>query len=89
MTYRLKNLTLAALVCVASLPAHAQGLKLANPILQSPVAKSTVQADFIVAVVNSEPITNNEVSREMQRTLLQLAQQNRPQPDLRSGAGAL
>ncbi len=83
MTYRLKNLTLAALVCVASLQAHAQGLKLANPVLQSPVVKSTVQADFIVAVVNSEPITNNEVSQEMQRTLMQLAQQHRPQPDLR------
>jgi peptidyl-prolyl cis-trans isomerase SurA len=34
-----------------------------------------------VAIVNSEPITNNEVRREKQRTLQQLAQQGRPLPD--------
>ena len=41
------------------------------------------QADFIVAVVNSEPITNTEVRREVARVQAQLAQQRRPQPDLR------
>jgi peptidyl-prolyl cis-trans isomerase SurA len=39
--------------------------------------------DFIVAVVNSEPITNYEVNTELQRVLQQFAQQSRPQPDVR------
>lgn len=38
------------------------------------------QADFIVAVVNSEPITNNEVRMRMARTEQQLAQQGTPLP---------
>jgi hypothetical protein len=29
-----------------------------------PAARAQTQADFIVAVVNSEPVTNNEVRRE-------------------------
>ena len=37
-------------------------------------------ADFIVAVVNSEPITNNEVRIEARRLLQQLAQARRPLP---------
>lgn len=37
-------------------------------------------ADFIVAVVNSEPITNHEVSLEARRLARQLAQQRRPAP---------
>jgi peptidyl-prolyl cis-trans isomerase SurA len=41
------------------------------------------QADFIVAVVNSEPITNSEVRSRLQRVLRQMAQQGnaRPQAD--------
>ncbi len=37
-------------------------------------------ADFIVVVVNSEPITNSEVRQEAQRLAQQYAQQQRPQP---------
>jgi peptidyl-prolyl cis-trans isomerase SurA len=37
-------------------------------------------ADFIVAVVNSEPITNNEVRNRMLRFEQQLAQQGSPMP---------
>jgi peptidyl-prolyl cis-trans isomerase SurA len=37
-------------------------------------------ADFIVAVVNSEPITNNDVRRRMLRYEQQLAQQGSPLP---------
>jgi peptidyl-prolyl cis-trans isomerase SurA len=37
-------------------------------------------ADFIVAVVNSEPITNNEVRNRMVRFEQQLAQQGSPMP---------
>jgi peptidyl-prolyl cis-trans isomerase SurA len=38
------------------------------------------QADFIVAVVNSEPITNNEVRARLVRVEQQLAQQGSPLP---------
>lgn len=40
-------------------------------------------ADFIVAVVNSEPITNLQVTAEVARYRQQLAAQRRPQPDPR------
>ena len=85
MTHRLKTLTLATLLLVAHLSAQAQGLRLTeSPTLTIPGAKATTQqADFIVAVVNSEPITNNEVRREIQRIQAQLAQQRQPLPDLR------
>jgi peptidyl-prolyl cis-trans isomerase SurA len=43
----------------------------------------SLQADYIVAVVNSEPITNNEVRREVQRISQQLTQQRRPLPDVK------
>ncbi len=44
-------------------------------------ARGTIQsADYIVAVVNSEPITNQEVLLRMQRLAPQLAQQGRPVP---------
>ncbi len=38
------------------------------------------QADYIVAVVNSEPITNNELRARMLRTEQQMAQQGAPVP---------
>ena len=47
----------------------------AAPVAQRP-------SDFIVAVVNSEPITNNEVYQETQRVLQQLAQQRSTQPKM-------
>lgn len=85
MNHRVKTLTLATLLLATNLSAHAQGLRLTDsPTLTAPGAvAATTQADFIVAVVNSEPITNNEVRREIQRIQEQLAQQRRPQPDLR------
>ncbi|MEI8168482.1 MAG: peptidylprolyl isomerase [Rhodoferax sp.] len=81
MTHRLLALTAASLALCAALSTQAQGLKpLAAPNIRlQPTA--TLQADFIVAVVNSEPITNNEVRAEMQRLLQQLAQQRRAPPD--------
>jgi peptidyl-prolyl cis-trans isomerase SurA len=57
--------------------------------LPSPAAAAANQgpqsADFIVAVVNSEPVTNNEVRARLARAEQQLAQQqggNRPPRDL-------
>lgn len=86
MTHRLLALTVAGFAILAPLTSQAQGLRpsagagAATPSvrLQPEVQR---QADFIVAVVNSEPITNNEVRAEMQRAMQQLAQQRRPQPD--------
>lgn len=77
MTYRLKILTTAAVICFAGLPVYGQG--------QLPATKggATAQADFIVAVVNSEPITNNEVQREVRRVQQQFAQQRSSVPDAR------
>ena len=85
MMYRFKILTLTALALTVSMPIQAQGLRLpASPLVAAPGNTSgTKQADYIVAVVNSEPITNNEVQREVQRMQAQLAQQRRPQPDNR------
>ncbi len=88
MTYRLKPLTLALLLLMANaLPAHSQELRLpASPLpataAPAPAGSVKAQADFIVAVVNSEPITNNQVRLEVARIMQQLAQQNRPPPNV-------
>ena len=85
MTHRLLALTAASLTLFATLTTQAQGLKpLAAPVgVGAPVAtpKTPQPADFIVAVVNSEPVTNNEVRAETQRVLQQMSQQRRPLPD--------
>jgi peptidyl-prolyl cis-trans isomerase SurA len=78
-----------AALCLAASLTHAQGLRIgATPTLNATEATPAAvavseQADFIVAIVNSEPITNNEVRREIQQVLQQLAAQRRPQPDIR------
>ena len=82
---------LAALAAAWSAPAQAQGLQPSPPrsltVPASPVApagaaaSSQRAADFIVAVVNSEPITNNEVRAQARQLAQQLAQARRPAPD--------
>jgi peptidyl-prolyl cis-trans isomerase SurA len=69
---------------------QAQGLKPSNQLrMPIPAARSSApastastqrQADFIVAVVNSEPITNNEVRLRLLRAEQQLSQQGAPMP---------
>lgn len=87
---------LGALVLLLALPltsVHAQLAKPAKPANTSrlvapaaPAAKAAPradmpqQADFIVAVVNSEPITNNEVRAKLARTEALLQQQGTPLP---------
>ena len=86
MTLRLKTLTVAMLALVALCQAQAQGLRVPDkaPALSPVTAKPALaQADFIVAVVNSEPVTNNEVLGEAQREYQQLLQQRRAPPDIR------
>jgi peptidyl-prolyl cis-trans isomerase SurA len=65
-------------------PVAAQGLRTAPSLGASrPAAQPSAgprAADYIVAVVNSEPITNNEVRSRLVRFEQQLAQQGSPMP---------
>ena len=83
MNFRFLPRSLAlALGLLAGLGAQAQGLQLqASQNLALPIVEGTRQADFVVALVNSEPITNSELQTELQRALQQLSQQRRPLPD--------
>jgi peptidyl-prolyl cis-trans isomerase SurA len=81
MTHRLLALTAASLALFVTLTTQAQGLKPLAASVGIATPQASQAADFIVAVVNSEPITNNEVRAEMQRVLQQLAQQRQPAPD--------
>lgn len=72
------------LIVSAALPVQSQGLR-ATPQLGSLGLGRTADtaqrpADFIVAVVNHEPITNNEVRNRMLRAEQQLAQQGAALP---------
>lgn len=73
MTYPLLALTVAIF---ASLSAQAQGVP---STAKTTVPQQQRATDFIVAVVNSEPVTNQEVMRELQRAKQQLAQQGKTQ----------
>ena len=90
------SLLLTGLIGLSALMAplatvHAQGLKPSSQLrLPGPPASSSSapaggasvqrQADFIVAVVNSEPITNSEVRQRLLRAEQQLTQQGAPLP---------
>ncbi len=81
MTHCFKFLTAATLALSAIATLHAQGLTLSPSA--SLIHDATLQrpVDFIVALVNSEPITHTEVLRETQRVLQQLALQQHSPPD--------
>ena len=66
MTMNFRALAIATLFCLLS------------PAL---LAQNPQSADFIVAVVNSEPITNSEVRAETKRVVERLREQNKPVPD--------
>jgi peptidyl-prolyl cis-trans isomerase SurA len=86
MTFRQKILTLAVMTLAAQ-TLQAQGLRVPAATPSAPAASPasvTTQADHIVAVVNSDPITRGDVREEMSRIAMQLQQQGRPVP---SGAG--
>lgn len=86
---KISNL-LAGLACLCAVlgsnPAEAQAIRLApSPALSATTNANTaqtgvVQADFIVAIVNSEPITNNEVKTRLIRYERRLAEQGAPMP---------
>jgi peptidyl-prolyl cis-trans isomerase SurA len=77
-------LACAAQALALAAPAAAQGLRPSQPGATRPPARVADSgprpADYIVAVVNSEPITNNEVRMRMARFEQQLAQQGQALP---------
>ena len=79
-TYSLPRLLIAPL-CLLALAVPAQTLR--SPVAPAPAtAPGNAQqpSDYIVALVNSEPITNQQVRLELQRVITQLAPtQQRPQ----------
>jgi peptidyl-prolyl cis-trans isomerase SurA len=88
---RSRNVALALLLALPLLGVQAQGLK-PSGLLQmpsfaasAPVAGRTSAAtqrpaDFIIAIVNSEPITNNELRTKLIRTEQQILQQGTALP---------
>lgn len=88
MMLRVSALSAACMLILTTPLVQAQGLR---PATRTSPAASTVtaaqgaarQADFIVAVVNSEPITNHDVAVEVQRMQQQYAQQRQALPDTR------
>lgn len=85
---------LTACATLSPLPSLAQGLRMpaapsarldsaANvlpPAHSAATSTAVRQADYIVAVVNSEPITNNEVERRAERVEQQIKSQGGPLP---------
>ena len=88
MLQRALALILAGLMTWMAQPALAQGLRPSTQPgagsgalrVPAPVSNAPRQADYIVAVVNSEPITNNEVQARLKRIEPQLARQGGPIP---------
>ena len=80
MTQRVVPFSLAciAILVSASVTVRAQSLQPLN----RPATPAVSQADFIVAVVNSEPITSSEVQAQVKPILQQFAQQGRATPPL-------
>lgn len=75
----------AAVLMVCALPAvqaQSPGLRVSPQLRAAQAAgpQSNQQADFIVAVVNSEPITNSELRTKLIRTEQQMVQQGVPMP---------
>ena len=81
MTHRILALSVAALSALLALGAPAQGLRQTPARTVAPAAlPDTVQrpADFIVAIVNAEPVTNNEVHTRAQRLRAQMPEGSSP-----------
>ena len=83
---------LLALLSVGVLPAvqaQSQGLRPSAQLRATPAAPAASrQADYIVAVVNSEPITNSELRAALIRTEQQMVQQGAPMPPRRPAPAA-
>lgn len=81
MTYAFRPLSLPLLICALAFvaPVPAQTLRSSNSLVpvqgQSATQVDGRTVDYIVALVNSEPVTNNEVRQRMLRVEQQMAQQ--------------
>jgi len=82
-TFLLRPSALALAALLIAGPTSAQTSRAAAPAPAAAAAPAARTADFIVALVNSEPITNHDVAVEVRRTQQQLAQQRQPVPDAR------
>lgn len=82
MTFGFSRIFLAMLISSGVLSAQAQSLRLPGAPATATVAGASAQraSDYIVAIVNTEPITNQQVRQEMQRIGQQLTQQQVPVP---------
>jgi peptidyl-prolyl cis-trans isomerase SurA len=83
MTFRLSRIFWACLLGGGVLSAQAQGFRLPGAAGGASVgAPPAVQraSDYIVAIVNTEPVTNLQVRQEAQRMAQELAQQQQPLP---------
>ncbi len=86
----LGRVALAAALACACMAASAQGLRLQSTPGAAPAAPaagaapSATQrsADYIVAIVNTEPITNHQVRLEMQSIARAATQSGRPAPEV-------
>ena len=78
------QILLLGVLSVAGVPAaqaQSQGLRPSAQLRATPpVPAGPRQADYIVAVVNSEPITNSELRAALIRTEQQMTQQSAPMP---------
>ena len=86
--YRILRPLAASLMVGLAVSAAAQGLRVPGitqvPPPATPVTDAAQRpADYIVAVVNSEPITNHQVRVEIQRIARQMAQSQQPPPGTR------
>ena len=82
MTFGLPRVFWLCLVGCCVFSVHAQGIRL--PVTPGAVASGSSgtqrASDYIVAIVNSEPVTNQQVRQEMQRMAQLLAQQQQAMP---------
>lgn len=87
MLHRCLALILAVAATAASLTVHAQGMRLPSaglaPTGRGPSVPVQQQADFIIAVVNSEPITNHELQLKAARAEAQMTQRGAAVPPAR------
>lgn len=84
MKHRHTLLLTSALLALLSASALAQGLRLGGLASTVQTPEATRQADYIVAVVNQEPITNSEVQLEVRRVQQQAGMQNANLPDAKT-----
>lgn len=80
-------LAMVALLAMTAVPAQAAKTRAAKKAAPSPAASTpaasgskSAMGDYVVAVVNSEPVTNHDVNQRAQELAQQLARQGRKPP---------